>query len=677
MFAAAGISVLALAQNQVIMTREAGNPEGRIFTMEEAVLGKGLASVNSWSRFEEDFQVLYFKDEGWMRLDLRTGKTEAAKNAKLKQAPELPEDADNYTEAPGGGYAYTLGNGIRYVDAEGKTHIVENGSGEGDDRVFGQIVSRNEFGINSGIFFSPDGRKMAYYEKRQDRITRFPLLDIRDRSGKLCPLTYPMAGMDSENVFLHVYDTEDKGRVTLDVNDFTEERYLTNITWSPDSKFIYVQVLDRLQKNMNLNIYDAADGSFVKTVLSEHNDRWVEPQNVLEFIKPAGPKGFLKGLEGTFIYRTDNRDGYKNLYLCNNDGIIRRLTEVDADVEYLANDGRYVYYTSAEVSPVENHLFRSDLRNGKKTRLTYEQGWHDIKMNGDCSWFTDTYSNISTPGASYVRSVDGKKSFTLEEYADPYTGYATGRVELGTVPSADGRFENYYRLTLPVNFDPSKKYPLLVYVYGGPHSQLVRNAWHFNRWEMLMAQKGYVVYVQDNRGTANRGAEFEKAIHRQCGQNEMADQMVGIRRLMEQPWIDSDRVGVHGWSYGGFMTISLATNYPEVFKAAVAGGPVIDWKWYEVMYGERYMDTPQSNPEGYEKTSLINKAKDLKGKLLICQGAVDPTVVWQHSLSFVQECIKNMVQVDYFPYPVAEHNMRGRERVHLMDKVTIYFEDNL
>ena len=193
-------------------------------------------------------------------------------------------------------------------------------------------------------------------------------------------------------------------------------------------------------------------------------------------------------------------------------------------------------------------------------------------------------------------------------------------------------------------------------------------------WEMLMAQKGYVVYVQDNRGTSNRGAAFEKAINRQCGQAEMADQVAGLRELMKQPWVDAERIGVHGWSYGGFMTISLMTNYPDIFKVGVAGGPVIDWKWYEVMYGERYMDTQATNPDGFAKTSLINKAADLKGKLLICQGAIDNTVVWQHSLSFVQECIANGVQLDYFPYPRSEHNVRGIWRVHLMDKVTDYFD---
>ncbi len=278
-----------------------------------------------------------------------------------------------------------------------------------------------------------------------------------------------------------------------------------------------------------------------------------------------------------------------------------------------------------------------------------------------------------------VQPVSGKPARELLRAADPMAAYNCGEIELGTVKSADGRYDNYYRLIKPMNFDPARKYPVIVYVYGGPHSQLVKNTWQaeLRRWEMYMAQRGYVVYVQDNRGTQNRGADFEKAIHGRCGQVEMADQMKGVELLRSYPWVDADRIGVHGWSYGGFMAISLITNYPDVFKVAVAGGPVIDWKWYEVMYGERYMDSPQRNPEGYAQTSLLNKAKDLKGKLLICQGAVDNTVVWQHSLNFIQECIRHQVPVDYFPYPVAEHNVMGRDRIHLMQKVTDYFEDYL
>jgi len=442
-----------------------------------------------------------------------------------------------------------------------------------------------------------------------------------------------------------------------------------------------VQVLDRTQHHLKLNQYCAATGEFVRTLLTEDDDRWVEPLD---------PVRFLKGRSDLMIYRTDNRDGFRNLYLLDTLGGIRRLTEVDAEVEYVGNDGVNVFYTSAQDSPIENHLYKIAVKApaknalkkakfGKPVALTPERGWHNVSMNDACTWFFDRYANLDTPGVTLLRSTNGKTTKTLFEAADPLAGYASCAVELGTVPSADGQFENYYRLYYPKDFDPSKKYPVILYVYGGPHSQMVQDTWLGNvrMWEMYMAQRGYLVYVQDNRGTSNRGAAFEKAINRQCGQAEMADQMVGIRRLMELPYVDRTRIGVHGWSYGGFMTISLITNYPDVFKVAVAGGPVIDWKWYEIMYGERYMDTEATNPEGFAKTSLINKAKDLKGKLLICQGAVDNTVVWEHSLSFIEECIKNNVQVDYFPYPTDQHNVMGRRRIHLMDKVTMYFGDYL
>lgn len=545
---------------------------------------------------------------------------------------------------------------------------------EGPAISYGTAVSRNEFGISGGVFPSNSGKLAAVYRLDESRVSEFPLLDINTRTGSLKSIRYPMNGMDSEHVGLCVIDAEGQILSTMQVNDFDDERYLTNITWSPDDKYIFIHVLDRQQHHMKLNMYRADNGAFVRTILEEQNDAWVEPQDPVRFVKGSY----------SFIYRTNNRDGYMNLYLCDTLGTVRRLTSVDADVEYVANDGQWLYYTTAEFSPVENHLMRMSLRNlrrpGKPQRLTTVQGWHRISMKADCSEFIDRWSSFNDAGGAVLRKADGSLVEELAILSDPLADYAQCEMELGTVKSADGAFDNYYRLYKPLNFDPSKKYPLIVYVYGGPHSQLVRNSWlgGIRMWEMLMAQKGYVVYVQDNRGTPNRGQAFEQAINRQCGQAEMADQIAGLKSLLERsPWIDRDRIGVHGWSYGGFMTITLAANHPEYFKVAVAGGPVIDWKWYEVMYGERYMDTPQTNPEGFEKTSLINKAADLKSRLLICQGAIDATVVWQHSLSFVQQCIMNGVQLDYFPYPCDEHNMRGKARVHLYQKITDYFDENL
>ena len=545
---------------------------------------------------------------------------------------------------------------------------------EGPGIVYGQSVSRNEFGISGGVFPAPDGKRLAVYRKDESAVTQYPLFNITTRTGEAMLIRYPMAGMASEHVSVCVTDLEGKILSTLQVEDLDDERYLAGVTWSPDSKYIFVQVINRAQSWMNLNMYRADDGRYVRTILSESNDAWVEPLD---------PLYFLQG-RYDFIYRTDNRDGYRSLYLCDTLCRVTRITPVDADVEYVANDGNYVYYTSAEVSPIENHLFRIRLKGrktvGKPQRLTPEEGWHQVTMSPDCSQFIDRYSSLNVPGVTQVRNADGSFREMILTALDPLDEYAQCRVELGTTPSADGQFDNYYRLFYPRGFDPSKKYPLIVYVYGGPHSQMVNNSWlgNIRMWEMLMAQRGYVVYVQDNRGTSNRGAAFEKAINRQCGTAEAADQMAGIQALLDRaPWIDRTRIGVHGWSYGGFMTLTLSTRNPGFFKVAVAGGPVIDWQWYEVMYGERYMDTPETNPEGYAGSSLIARAKDLTGRVLICQGLQDGTVVPQHSLSFVQACIEAGIPVDWFPYPLDEHNMRGKARVHLYEKITDYFETYL
>ena len=587
---------------------------------------------------------------------------------KVVATHKIPTGANLTRQSGKGGvYAYTKDNNLFCFDGE-QEHQITNF--EDKNIVCGQSVSRNEFGISGGIFFSPDGKKIAFYQKDESRVTEFPLLDINSRTGSLRNIKYPMNGMDSEHVSLGVYDIASGKTVYLNVTDFDAERYLTCITWSPDSERIYIQVLDRAQKNVHLNSYNASTGEFLKQILSEQNDRWVEPQYQLVF---------LKNDPSRFIYSTDNRDGFWNLYLCNNEGKVERLTKVNADVKYVAQDDKFVYFNSAEVSPAENHLFKVEIATGKTTRLTKEAGWHEATVSHSGKFYLDTYSSLNVPRVVELGRTDLKPAKELFRAEDPTVGYNFCNIELGKIKSADGKFDNFYRLIKPLDFDPAKKYPVILYVYGGPHSQMVKNNYQasLRRWEMYMAQHGYVVFVMDNRGTQNHGSEYEKAIHRQCGQVEMEDQMVGMRWLMSHDWVDQDRIGVHGWSYGGYMTISLITNYPDVFKVGVAGGPVIDWKWYEVMYGERYMDNTHNNPEGFEKTSLINKATSLKGKLLICQGAVDNVVVWQHSLSFVRECVKNHVQVDYFPYPCAEHNVYGKDAVHLYQKITNYFEDYL
>ena len=654
----------SMSAQTIIGTHPANPSTGKILTMEETIMSRELSPANLQCRWIDNENIFMRKDGEEIAFNIATRLEEKYK-AEPVQEKVVMEGRSLY---------YNAGNDIRLTIAES----------ESPEITYGQHVSRNEFGIEGGIFWAPDSSKVAFYRKDESLVTSFPLLDITTRTGSLKEIKYPMAGMDSERIQIGVYNLNLCKCIYLKVDDFGDDRYLTNVSWTPDGTKILVQVLDRSQKHMRLNMYDAYTGVFIRTILTEDNDRYIEPQD---------PVWFVKGHDNLFIYRTDNRDGYRNLYLCDLKGNVRRLTSVDADVQYVANDGKYVWYTSAEVSPIENHLFRMSMsipgsaiykgvsvaRFGKPKQLTTEEGWHTIQMSKDCRHYIDSWSSLNTPAMTNLCSSDGTVIRNMLSAEDPTGDYAYTEIVLGTIRSADGKYDNYYRLIKPKDFDPTKKYPTIVYVYGGPHSQMVRNTYlaSLRRWEMYMAQRGYVVYVQDNRGTSNRGAEFEKAIHRQCGQAEMADQMEGVKMLLNLPYVDADRIGVHGWSYGGFMTISLMTNYPEIFKVGVAGGPVIDWKWYEVMYGERYMDHPDVNPDGYAKTSLINKAKDLKGKLLICQGAIDPVVLWQHSLSFVRECVVNNVQVDYFPYPRHEHNVMGKDRVHLHDKISMYFEDYL
>ena len=663
---------------QTVLDTHPAQDTGKDFTMKDVTVSR-TGSPASFSAQWQDADRYMFRDADGAKVSTIAGEVsdyEPAAPDEVRRA--LPRSARSVTPSGKGAYAFTEGHSLYCINPQGvRLTVAESPS---DQITFGQSVSRNEFGIGEGIYWSPSGRRIAFYRKDESRVTDFPILNIKTRTGELVTFKYPMNGMASEHVTLGVYDIEKGTTVYMKVTDFDDERYLTNISWSPDDRYVFIQVLDRPQHHMHLNMYDASTGAFVRNLLNEENDQWVEPYAHLQF------------LEGTyqFLYSTDNRDGYKNLYLCDTLGTVRRLVNTDAEVTYVANDGRYVYYNSAEVSPVESHLFRVEVRQNRRQelakarigapqRLTFERGWHNVSLSPDRKHFIDSYSSFNVPRVVDLRTTDGKLVRNLFTAGNPLEGFRTGEVRLGTVKSADGLYDNYYRMFLPAGFDPSKKYPVVLYVYGGPHSQMVTDTWlgSVRMWEMLMAQRGYIVYVQDNRGTEHRGAAFEKAINRQCGQAEMADQMVGIDWLRSLPYVDAERIGVHGWSYGGFMTITLITNHPDVFKVAVAGGPVIDWKWYEVMYGERYMDNPDTNPEGFEKTSLINKAKDLKGKLLICQGAIDNTVVWEHSLSFIQECIENNVQVDYFPYPASEHNVAGAWREHLMQKVTNYFDDYL
>ena len=541
---------------------------------------------------------------------------------------------------------------------------------------YGMSVHRDEFGIHKGTFWSPKGDKLAFYRMDQTMVTDYPLVDISHRVAQLAPEKYPMAGMTSHKVTVGVYDVKSGRTVYLQAGDPTD-RYFTNVAWSPDESTIYMFELPRTQDKAELVAYDAATGSRKGVIYTETNDRYVEPCNPIVFLPWDSSK---------FIMQS-RRDGWNQLYLFDTTGrMLKQLTKGEFEVTAMLGfdaQTKSIIYRSNQTSPINYNHWRVDVASGKSVLLDNGTGSHNARLSASGKWLLDTWS-----AHDHFRSIDLVGTETkagrvavhnLKTYDSPWREYNVPQVKGGTILAADGKTPLYYRLVLPVDFDASKKYPTVVYVYGGPHAHNVENAWNYmaRPWEIYMAQRGYVLFVVDNRGSENRGFAFESVTHRHLGDNEMADQMEGVKFLKSLPYVDADRIGVHGWSFGGFMTTNLMCSYPETFKVGVAGGPVIDWKYYEVMYGERYMDSPQENPEGYASSSLLPKAKNLKGRLQIIVGYNDPTCVLQHNLSFLRACEDAGTQPDYFVYPGDGHNMMGHDMVHLHERITRYFDDYL
>jgi dipeptidyl-peptidase-4 len=581
---------------------------------------------------------------------------------------ESPEKAENQTfDSKKENLAFTEGNNLFFLNKNKEKVTVTNEKNEGI--VSGQSISRNEFGINNGIFWSPKSTYLAFYQKDQSEVADYPLLDITETPGKLVNIKYPMIGQKSEKPRVGIYNVA-TGRTVFIAPKGNSDDYLTNLSWSPDEKYVLIAELNRSQNDMNLNVYEALTGSYVRTILNEKNSNWVEPEHEA-FFPNANSNNFVWFSE---------KDGFQNLYYYAIDGkLIQQLTANTFPTREIIGTnpkGTEIYFKATGENGMNMLVYKVDLK-GKQTLITKDLGVHNVVVSPDGNWFFDEYSNHNTPSKSLL--YDKKlKATTLLESKNKYEGYELGTAEIKTIKAADGTTDLYTRLIKPSNFDPTKKYPVLVYVYGGPHAQLVTNSFldGANLWMYWMAEQGYLVFTLDNRGSDNRGFAFESVIHGRLGVNEMEDQMKGVEYLKSLPYVDGNRLAVHGWSFGGFMTTSLMLRKPDTFKVGVAGGPVTDWKWYEVMYGERYMDTPAENQKGFDEASTLNYVSNLKGKLLLIHGTSDDTVVMQHNLALVKKFIEAQKQVDFFPYPMAKHNVQGKDRVHLMTKVLNYIIEN-
>ena len=616
----------------------------------------------TWMDADKAYYYSYDKKNNSINLNLLNLKAKS-----IKKVTSLPVDAENYTiTEPSLKVAYTIDNNLYYADGTRQVQVTDNP----ENVVAGQAVHRNEFAINGGIFWSPDGNKLAYYSMDESMVTDYPLVDITERVATAKPIKYPMAGMTSHVVTLKVYNTENAEETTIKTGE-PADQYLTSITWNPDSERVYIGILNRGQNHLQFNEYSTLSGDYIQTIFEDRDEQYVEP---------VGPAHFLPNNTKEFLWLAQ-RDGFYHVWKHNVETKeAKQITKGDFVItafEGFDKKGDNIYYTSTEVSPLERHFYKHNLKNGKKVKISKEHGTHSVKPSASGKYFIDTYSSTDVANNVDLMSLNGMMN-RLHEAVDPLKEYNIGTIELGTLEAEDGQ-TLYTRMIKPYNFDPNKKYPVIIYVYGGPHAQLITDDWTAGAGIYLhyLSQEGFIVFSLDNRGSADRGEAFEQVIHRQCGQAEMRDQKVGIDYLKSLPYVDAERIGTDGWSYGGFMSTNMKINYPEDVKVSTAGGPVMDWKYYEVMYGERYMDTPEENPEGYELTSLENKTDKLEGKLMIIHCTTDPVVLWQHSLVFVENCIHNGKQLDYFVYPGHDHNVYGPDRAHLVTKITEYFKTNL
>lgn len=595
---------------------------------------------------------------------------------KISNLFRLNEKAANLDFCKENGYvAYTVGSNLCIAHEGEKDLQINPDEKKADpmDIVYGQAVHRNEFGIYKGTFWSPKGNCLAFYRMDQSMVTAYPQVNTTTRIATLEPDKYPMAGMTSHKVTVGVYHIQSGKTVYLQAGDPTD-RYFTNISWSPDEKSIYVIELNRDQNHSQLVRYNAETGAKEAMLFEETHPKYVEPQH---------PIVFLPWDSNQFIYWSQ-RDGFHHLYLYNKEGqLIKQLTQGDwlvQDILGFNTARKEMIIASTEISPLQTNIFSLNVKTGKRTLLGQQDGTHSARLSASGTYLIDNFTSFNVPREISILPTNGKTGVNLLTATDPMKEqYNLPEITLGTIKAADGKTDLYYRLIKPVNFDPNKKYPAIIYVYGGPHAQLIHNNRFYDArgWDLYMAQKGYVMLTVDSRGSDNRGLEFENCTFRQLGVEEMKDQVEGAKFLQSLPYVNADKIGVHGWSFGGFMTTNLMLTYPEIFKVGVAGGPVIDWQYYEVMYGERYMDTPQTNPEGYKNSNLKLKAGNLKGRLEVIIGGADPTCVPQHSYTFLRACIDAGTHPDFFVYPEDGHNMMGRDRVHLHEHITHYFEDHL
>ena len=614
-----------------------------------------------WSPSGKELLINAAGDLFW--LTVADGKfTQLTSTSAREQDPKLSPDATRV--------AFRRNHDLYVVDVATRQELrlTRNGT---PTLLNGELdwVYPEELDLGSAYWWSPDGKSIAYMQFDTSRVPLYPQSDLLKTKALAEPERYPQAGDPNSDVRIGVMPAIGGDTKWMDLGDTRDQWLLARTYWAPDSKSLYVVRLARVQNRLDFLKANIKSGAAVE-ILRETDPYWINHNDLFRWVNNG--RQFIWGSE---------RDGFQHLYLYSADG--RESTQITkgqwevSSIAGLDEAKSAIYYMSSEVSPTESHLYRINFDGSGKQKLTSDAGMHRISMSPACEHYFDAYSNLQQPPRTTLNKNDGSV-WTVYREADrkQMNEYEILPTEITTFKTSDNA-TLYARLIKPKGFDAAKKYPVIVTVYGGPGVQSIHNAWAGVSWEQVMAHKGYVIWQVDNRGSRGRGHAFEAALYHKMGQRELDDQREGVKYLLSLGFADPKRIGIQGWSYGGFMTLNAMLNASDMFVAGISGAPVTNFRNYDTIYTERYMGLPAENPDGYAGTNLALKAGNLKGKLLLVDNFEDDNVLFQNMLQATEALQRNDKPFELMVYPQKSHGVGGVYRAHLNELMTSFFDRTL